>query len=123
MAGMRFASCLAMDGQVQTMVHLPPSPEALVPVEKVQFKSLAEAPTKYEALEAKKARRRRENFGIWRCYGEYFTLKNYHVRSQIPKKFPPAAGLNLLIPSDCRISSPYSLNPQTTPPMIHRDLS
>ena len=34
------ASCLAMDGQVQTMVRLPPSREALVPMENVQGLSL-----------------------------------------------------------------------------------
>ena len=65
MAGMRLASCLAMDGQVQTMVRLPPSREALVPMENVQGLSLwLRSVANSEVLEEIKARRRREIFGI-----------------------------------------------------------
>ena len=33
-----------------------------------------------------------EIFGVRRCYGEDFPLENDHLRCQIPKISPPAAG-------------------------------
>ena len=54
---------LAPDGQVQTMVRLPPSREALVPMENLQGLSLwLRSVANSEVLEEIKARRRRDFF-------------------------------------------------------------